>query len=275
MDWCPVDRKRDRPALCSAPLSAAFDHLAAGYDAGFTRTDLGTRLRRAVWSRLDVLFAPGDRVLELACGTAEDAVHLGGRGVRVLATDASAEMVRVAAGKVERAGLAGMVEVRQLAVEELAGLEDGPFDGALSDFGGLNCVADFAGAGRSLAARLRPGAVAVLCVMGPAVPWEWGWFLGHGQPGKAFRRFTPGGVEWRGLRVRYPSIRSLRRALAPDFRVRRVAALGALLPPSYAESWAGRHPGLIARLDRWERRLETIPPLPWLADHYLMELERV
>jgi SAM-dependent methyltransferase len=275
MDWCPVDRKRDRPALCSGPLSAAFDHLAAEYDAGFTRTDLGARLRRAVWNRLDVLFSPGDRVLELACGTGEDAVHLGGRGVRVLATDASAEMVRVAGEKVERAGLSGTVEVRRLAVEELAGLDEPLFDGALSDFGGLNCVADFPEAGRSLAARLRPGAVAVLCVMGPLVPWEWGWFLGHGQPGKAFRRFTPGGVEWRGLRVRYPSIRSLRRALAPGLRVRRVAALGAFLPPSYVESWAGRHPRLIARLDRWERRLETAPPLPWLADHYLMELERV
>lgn len=257
------------------PLSAAFDRLAAGYDAGFTRTDLGTRLRRAVWSRLDVLFAPGDRVLELACGTGEDAVHLGGRGVRVLATDASEEMVRVAGGKVEQAGLTGEVEVRRLAVEELGGLPDGPFDGALSDFGGLNCVADLSAAGRSLAARLRPGAVAVLCVMGPLVPWEWLWFLGHGQPGKAFRRFTPGGVEWRGLRVRYPSIRSFRRAFAPGFRVRRVAALGALLPPSYAESWASRHPGWIDRLDRWERRLETVPPLPWLADHYLMELERL
>jgi SAM-dependent methyltransferase len=259
----------------SGSLSTAFDRLAAEYDAGFTRTDLGSRLRRAVWNRLDVLFSPGDRILELACGTGEDAVHLGGRGVRVLATDASAEMVRVAGEKMERAGLSGTVEVRRLAVEELAGLDEPLFDGALSDFGGLNCVADFSAVGRSLTARLRPGAVAVLCVMGPLVPWEWGWFLGHGQPGKAFRRFTPGGVEWRGLRVRYPSIRSLRRALAPGFRVRRVAALGAFLPPSYAESWAGRHPRLIARLDRWERRLETFPPLPWLADHYLMELERV
>jgi SAM-dependent methyltransferase len=255
-------------------LSAAFDRLAAEYDAGFTRTDLGTRLRRAVWSRLDALFQPGDRVLELACGTGEDAVHLGGRGVSVLATDASAEMVRMAGGKVEQAGLAGIVEVRQLAVEDLAGLDEPPFDGALSDFGGLNCVADLSAMGRSLASRLRPGAVAVLCVMGPVVPWEWLWFLGHAKPGKAFRRLTPGGVEWRGLRVRYPSIRSLRRSLAPGFRLRRVAALGALLPPPYAESWAGRHPGLVDRLDRWERRLETMPPFPWLADHYLMELER-
>lgn len=253
-----------------SPLSTAFDNLAAEYDHGFTRTVLGERLRRAVWRRLDALFVPGDRILELACGTGEDALHLGGRGVRVLATDASPEMVRVAKEKAERAGLQE-VEVRQLAVEELDGLDAPPFDGALSNFGGLNCVADLPAAGRALAARLRPGAVAVLCVMGPVVPWEWLWFRGHG---KAFRRLTPGGVEWRGLRVWYPSIRTLRRALSPEFRMRRVAALGALLPPPYAEAWAARHPGLIDRLDRWERRLETLPPLPWLADHYLMELVR-
>jgi SAM-dependent methyltransferase len=251
-------------------LSTAFDKLAAEYDHGFTRTVLGERLRCAVWRRLDALFASGDRILELACGTGEDAVHLGGRGVRVLATDASPEMVRVAREKVERAGLAG-VEVRQLAVEELDRLDEPPFDGVLSDFGGLNCVADLPAAGQTLAARLRPGAVAVLCVMGPLVPWEWVWFLGQG---KSFRRLTRGGVEWRGLRVRYPSIRTLRQALSPSFRMRRVAALGALLPPPYAEGWAARHPRLIDRLDRWERRLETVPPLPWLADHYLMELER-
>jgi SAM-dependent methyltransferase len=254
-------------------LSTAFDRLATEYDDGFTRTVLGERFRGTVWRRLDVLFSPGDRILELACGTGEDAVHLGRRGVRVLATDASPEMVRVARNKVEKAGLAE-VEVRQLAVEELDTLDEPPLDGALSDFGGLNCVADLPAAGRALAARLRPGAVAVLCVMGPLVPWEWGWFLGHGQPGKAFRRLTPGGVEWRGLRVRYPSIRTLRRAFASGFRLRRVAALGALLPPPYAEEWAARHPGLVGRLDCWERRLETVPPLPWLADHYLIELER-
>ncbi|HWM93312.1 MAG TPA: class I SAM-dependent methyltransferase [Thermoanaerobaculia bacterium] len=255
-------------------MSTAFDSLAPEYDDGFTRTVLGERLRGAVWRRLDSLFASGDRVLELACGTGEDAVHLGRRGVRVLATDAAPEMVHVAREKVARAGLTETVEVRQLAIEDLDSLDAPVFDGALSDFGGLNCVADLAGAGRALAARLRPGAVAVVCVMGPLVPWEWVWFLGQGRPGKAFRRLTPGGVEWRGLQVRYPSIRALRRALSPAFRMRRVAALGALLPPPYTENWAARHPKLIERLDGWERRVETVPPLPWLADHYLMELER-
>ena len=158
---------------------------------------------------------------------------------------------------------------------EAGGELPGPFDGAFSNFGGLNCVADLAAVASSLAARLRPGAPVLLCVMGPLVPWEWVWFLGKGKPADAFRRLRPGGVPWRGLTVRYPSIRALRRAFAPAFRALRVSAVGALLPPTYWEVWTTRrHPRLLSALASWERRLETVPPLPWLADHYLLELER-
>lgn len=74
--------------------------------------------------------------------------------------------------------------------------------------------------------------------------------------------------------VRYPTPGAVRRAFAPHFTQRRLEALGALVPPSYAEGWAARHPRALAALDRWERRLETVPPLPWLADHFLVEFER-
>jgi hypothetical protein len=84
----------------------------------------------------------------------------------------------------------------------------------------------------------------------------------------------PGGARWRGVVVRYPTIRTLRRAFAPSFRYRRVLALGFLLPPTYAANWAARHPLLLHALDRWERRLEAVPPIAWLADHYVLELER-
>jgi SAM-dependent methyltransferase len=277
-----------RPAAPGSPTAAAlpFDDLAAGYDDAFTHSAIGTLLRRPLQRRLLAAFATGERVLELACGTGEDAVHLGRHGVRVLATDASPGMVAAAKRKVEAAGLQDLVEVRQLALEELprlggqgpaplAPLAGGPpFDGAFSSFGGFNCIADPRGPARDLAALVRPGARVLLCVMGPLVPWEWGWFLLRGRPGKALRRLRPGGAAWRGMVIRYPTIDAMRRAFEPEFQARRTAAIGVLLPPSYAEPWAARHPRLLARLDRWERRWETLPPLPWLADHYLLELER-
>ncbi|HZO90941.1 MAG TPA: methyltransferase domain-containing protein [Chthonomonadaceae bacterium] len=270
---------------CEAGDGASpFDQMAVEYDLLFTYSRIGTLLRQAVWRRLDVRFLPGDRILELNCGTGEDALHLAQRGVQVLATDVSAEMVLLARQKIRQAGMAANVEVRRMAIEEIsdpfsalqlmAQNEHAAFDGALSDFGGLNCARNLPQVAEGLAACLRPGAVALLCIMGPLCPWEWGWYLLHGQPGKAFRRLRRGGVPWRGLTITYPSIRAVCHAFAPHFRPLRVGAIGALLPPTYAEGWAARHEGLLARLDRWERRLETLPPFPLLADHYLLELER-
>lgn len=283
------------PQLVTLSRPSPFDELAADYDRGFTSSAIGSLMRQAVWRRLDACFRPGDRVLELNCGTGADAIYLARRGVHVLATDIAPAMLDLTRAKVARADLQSMVEVQQLALEELkmqnAECENHddtaksfcilnsafciPFDGALSNFGGLNCVADLAGVAGGLAACLRPGAMTLLCVMGPIAPWEWAWYLWRRQPAKAFRRLRRGGVAWRGLAIRYPSIWSLRRAFAPWFRLRRASAVGTLLPPSYAEGWAVRRPRLLARLNRWERRLETLPPLPWLADHYLLELERV
>ena len=257
--------------------ASPFDALADDYDSSFTRSTIGQYLRAAVWRRLDASFEPGDRVLELNCGTGEDALRLARRGVRVLATDNSPRMLAATLAKVELAGLARAVDVAALAIEDLAlgrVPQAGPFDGVVSNFGGLNCVGDLSGVARGLASIVRPGGRALLCVMGPFVPWEWGWYLAHGQPGKAFRRVRPGGAEWQGLAVRYPTVGAVRRAFSPYFVQRRAAAIGALIPPPYTAAWAARHPRLLAALDRWERRIETIPPLPWLADHFLIELER-
>lgn len=282
-------RSRDQSPVAGRQPSP-FDTMAADYDRQFTETLIGGAMRRAVWRRLDAAFAPGQCVLELNCGTGEDAVYLGRRGVRVLATDVSIEMLDITREKVARAGLVEIVQVEQLDLRKLRNEDRGPqprlpsilspqpsallFDGVVSNFGGLNCVADLAGVAAGLAQLVRPGGRALLCVMGPLAPWEWGWYLARGQPQKAFRRLRRGGTPWRGLTIRYPSIGALRCAFAPGWRLARVGAVGALLPPSYAEGLARRYPRLLAHLDRWERAIEALPPLPWLADHYLAEFVR-
>lgn len=260
--------------------SSAFDRVAEEYDRTFSRTELGRLYRRAVWRRLDARFAAGDRVLELNCGTGEDAVYLAARGVEVLATDVSPAMLAQTARKAAAAGLDGRIRTARLDLEdvsperasELIAVHGAPFDGALSNFGGLNCVANLGAVARFVASLLHPAAPLVLCLMGKFVPWEWVWHLA--RPEKALRRLRRGGAMWRGIRVYYPTIGEVKQAFARHFALERAAAIGALLPPPYAEGWARRFPRIVRWLDALERRVETVPPLPWLADHYLLEFER-
>jgi ubiquinone/menaquinone biosynthesis C-methylase UbiE len=60
---------------------AAFDRIAARYDEFWTCSPVGRLQREAVWRRLDKLFNDGDALLDLGCGTGEDAVHFMRNGI--------------------------------------------------------------------------------------------------------------------------------------------------------------------------------------------------
>jgi SAM-dependent methyltransferase len=255
--------------------AAAFDDMAAGYDAAFTHTLLGSALRAIVWSRLDDVFPGPRRILELGCGTGEDAVRLASRGAHVLAIDASADMVRVAREKAQLRGLAERIDFQCLPIERLATIpREAGFDGCVSNFGALNCVTDLPALVAELSARLAPGARLLCVLMGRHVPWEWAWYLLRGDPRRAWRRLR-GPLDWRGLTVFYPTPKEFSRLLAPAFRVDRVGPLGVALPPSYAAGWLKRHPRILRALTRVEHAAQGWRILSGVADHYIVEATRL
>jgi SAM-dependent methyltransferase len=210
--------------------NSPFDAAAPTYDTTFTATRLGRWLRGLVYERLSTLFAAGDHVLELGCGTGEDAVWLARRGVLVTATDASPGMLAVARAKAEAAGVAERIRFAQLdlratelqnhaamglpgrgqlsesraqSAENKERGSKGPqagdfsaqpsaFDGAFSNFGALNCLPDRRPVADLLAGLVRPGGRVALVVMGPLCPWEIGWHVARGRPGAALRRLRAG-----------------------------------------------------------------------------------
>ncbi|HEX6998513.1 MAG TPA: class I SAM-dependent methyltransferase [Gammaproteobacteria bacterium] len=253
-----------------------FDDVAATYDASFTGSALGARLRALVWERLDAALASAGRVLEIGCGTGEDAVHLARRGSDVVATDPSPAMLRVAAAKAAHAGCGGRIRFVCAPMERLGDVLAGErFDGAFSSFGAVNCVSDLERALTRLAPLLAPRAPLLLVVMGRHVPWEWAWFLARGGWREAFRRCRRDGAQWRGLRIRYPTPKELAAALAADFAPVGRWPLGLLLPPTYASAWLERRPKALAALATLERALQRCQPLAALADHYILEARRL
>ena len=117
--------------------------MAAEYNAAFAEPRLGRWLRGLVWDRLAGVFGQGDRVLELGCGTGEDAVWLARQGVEVWATDSSPAMIEVARAKAQAVGLdylvhCGVLDMAALGPDSMP--RDAAFDGALSNFGAVNCL---------------------------------------------------------------------------------------------------------------------------------------
>lgn len=121
-------------------MNANFDKSAVDYDSVFTNTKIGKYQRDNVWSYLDrVLSGSALKVLELNCGTGEDAVFLSKKCAQILATDNSRHMIEVAKLKAKK--LNSNVSFGILDLERPV-LNEGNFDFVFSNFGGLNCISN-------------------------------------------------------------------------------------------------------------------------------------
>jgi SAM-dependent methyltransferase len=258
---------------------AGFDTAAASYDATFADRPLGRILRARVWDALDPRLETGSRVLDIACGTGVDATWMARRGVEVTAIDGSPEMVARAAARASAAHVAERVDAHRCSLQELAAgalAGSGPFDGALSNFGGLNAIPSVAPLAAPLAELIRPGGWLVIVAMGPYCPWEVVHFALRGRPRTALRRLRPP-VRCRvgdtTIPVWYPSSRQLAAQLSSTFGQRSTASLELLLPPTYLAAGVERRPRLLSTLVGVER--VVAPFTRGLGVHYIATFERL
>ena len=257
----------------------AFDAFAHDYDQDFTHSKLGQLLRPRVWQHLGKHFGVGDKVLELACGTGEDAVWLAKRGVHVTATDGSSEMVRVTREKGENAGISSHLTPTHLTFQQILNNQNetlnAPFDGAFSNFGGINTINDLTGLANRLAQLIRPNGKIILVPMGNICFWEMGWYGIHGQFNLAMRRFRQPATAIIGQKtipIWYPSVRQLHHAFAPHFNHLYTESLGVWLPPSYLDHFVDRFPRLFTQLNKLEQATARLTR-NW-GDHFISVLER-
>jgi hypothetical protein len=163
------------------------------------------------------------------------------------------------------------VSTLQLPIERLAHLDDS-FDGAISNFGALNCVQPLRPVARQLARLIKSGGYLAICLMGKCCAWEICHFLSRLEVKEAFRRIPPSGATTSlSVRVYYPSIRKIKRAFQPEFRLRQWSGIGLFVPPSYIKGVSAR---TVRRLAAWDRHIASWPVVRALADHRLLVFTR-
>lgn len=238
-----------------------FDRLAPRYDELWTATPVGRAQRDQTWRRIDPLFRKGERILDIGCGTGEDALHFTARGVTVYATDASPAMVEVARSR----GVTATIR----SARELAAI-GGVFDGAISNFGALNCIEDLPEVAESLAAVVRPGGRLAICLIGRFCAWEVLYYALHLNFRKAVRRWKGHASASSVTDVYYPTVGQFRAAFAPHFELQRWTGIGLLVPPSYIKPPAS----IVRALNAADHFVTSLALLRAMADHRLFLLVR-
>jgi ubiquinone/menaquinone biosynthesis C-methylase UbiE len=255
-------------------LSAAeaYTRIATNYDNSLAGD---TWMRRALHAHYARLFEPGERVLDIGCGTGLDAVFLARRGVYVVALDVSDGMLEQARLHVASAGLESLVEVRAYDAAALEQLEL-RVDGAISAFATLNTVPDLREVAAGLRKLVRPRGRVVLHMLNRFSAWE---LLGHLMHREwraarltgrgATRQFTIGGqpvahqmYDWR---TAYACFRPY------GFALRRGYSLGALRPPHTVRRLPRT---LVGALEWLDVRLGDLPLLRDAGRFFVLDLER-
>jgi hypothetical protein len=171
------------------------------------------------------------------------------------------------------------IDFEVLPTEHLWKLRPGElFDGAFSNFSGLNCVADLNRTARDLAGLVTMGAPVLVCLSTRFCLSEMIWYLLHGQVRKAFRRFSGTAIARVGeftVKVQYPTLRALKRMFSSHFILRSCTGIGVTVPPSYVEPVMRKYPRLLSLLSRIDKRIARLPWFRTIGDHMLIHFERV
>jgi ubiquinone/menaquinone biosynthesis C-methylase UbiE len=256
--------------------------MATSYDSVFTNSAIGQLQRNHVWKYIENIIPQlkGFDMLELNCGTGEDAMLFSDHGFNIVATDISEEMLKVTQQKVQQYSMQHRISSQFLDLESFNETSfNKKFDLIFSNFGGLNCInpKSLQTLLTKLPLALNKGGRFIAVIMPKYCLWESAYFLAKFSFDKAFRRWTNSEVftDLQGVPTYtwYYTPTQVIDWASSCFKPIRHKPIGFALPPSYLEPFFAKRNNWLRQLNRVENKLNNLPLLSRFSDHYLLDLQ--
>lgn len=264
---------------CDEQAEPAFSRQSAIFDALYSGNTIINYKRERVRSHVLQHLPPGASILELNSGTGEDALFFAQKGYKVHATDVSAGMQDVLKQKIVFNNMGGSVTTELCSYTMLHQLKNrGPFDHIFSNFAGLNCTGELGKVLASLAALLKPGGTITLVILPKFCLWET-LLLFKGKFSTAFRRFfsqkgVRAHIEGVYFKCWYYNPSFITHRLKNEFELLGIEGLCCLVPPSYIEGFAEKHPVAYKYLVNMEDKLKSTWPWNYVGDYYIISFKK-
>lgn len=254
---------------------SAFNSVALTYDDDFTQSIIGKMQRRRVWRYLEKYLTQSLNILEINCGTGEDAIMLSGKGHPVTATDISAEMIRVA----EQKPKPGNVVFSVCGFDQLyKNYSTQKYDLLFSNFAGLNCVDAKAleELNHDFSKLLQPKGKLIMVLLGKKCWTERLFFTLKGEPGKAKRRLYETAAKLNDEVTQQTFCYSAKEiaTLFNSFTIIEKKPVGLFIPPSYLEPLIKRNCFMVPFIQIAESLAGSFSWLGDYSDHIFIVLEK-
>ncbi len=262
-----------------ADAASAFTGQSAIFDDLYSTNTIINYKRERVRDHVLKYLDPKASILELNSGTGEDAVFFAARGHKVHATDISPGMQQQLEFKVQKHRLGAKVTNELCSYTNLRWLKNkGPYDLIFSNFAGLNCTDELDKVLDSFSSLLNPGGMVTMVILPKFCLWET-LLLFKGKFRTAFRRFfsskgRKAHLEGHYFKCWYYNPSYITDRLKGSFDVLDIEGLCTLVPPSYIEDFAEKHPSAYSFLKRKEDQLKTRWPWRAIGDYYIISLRK-
>ena len=257
-------------------METSFDKAALNYDTTFTNSQIGQLQRNLVYKQLSKQLDSVQNILEINCGTGEDAIWFAQQNFKITATDISQKMIDVAKSKAPFNNLNFQTaDINSIATT----FENEQFDLVFSNFGGLNCLSaqELENFFKTVPSILSDKGKLVLVIMPKNTLWEQFYFLAKAQFSSVFRRkkeLVFANVEGKNVPTYNYNPKDIVNLAKVNFKMLETKPIGFFVPPSYFESFFKNKKGILKFLNSLENRIKNWSFLSKFADHYIIILQK-
>jgi ubiquinone/menaquinone biosynthesis C-methylase UbiE len=257
----------------------AFSKQSGIFDQLYSGNEIIRYKRKRVRLHVQNFLTLNSKILELNCGTGEDAIWFAQNGYTVHATDISYGMLEKLDQKIKKFQLDRRISYELCSFTGLDRLaEKGPYDCIFSNFAGLNCTEELDKVLASFSPLLKKDGIVTLVLLPEFCLWEF-LLLFKGKFKTAFRRFfsskgKKAHIEGKYFKCWYHNPSFVIHHLKKDFELLNLEGLCTLVPPSYIENFATKYPRafqfLKSKEDKWKHKW------PWrsIGDYYIISLRK-
>jgi ubiquinone/menaquinone biosynthesis C-methylase UbiE len=248
-----------------------YDRGAPVYDDKLHSGFISSLVRGHLLKKLLESFPPGSHLLDIGCGTGDDAVYLAQRGIKITGIDISSQMLVIAEKKVSESGLKKMINLQLLDAENISSLNNSLFDGAYSDFNALNHLESLGNFSEGLAKILKPRSKFFAVMLGRLSVSEVSSYMLMLRPLAAFQKLIHRDKSFPFyIKLYYPS--SVKKIFSLDFILTGLSGYGLLVPPD--QFYNKRFLKLFPQAAKLESAFTRRWPFYNFCDHYLIEFEK-